>query len=290
MAKITINRNSKAFGYINSLKELWKRVENLNSELPDQFEQSLIEFFKPLDFIHFIGEGSFPTIERITINKRVIKENKRITDPEFLTYPPSECVSKYGRANLKYQSVFYGTFNFPTALNEMQPEIGDLITVSRWKLKRPNEELVVCPIFMHPKQNNLFNPRLLKIYHDFSNDIKKFDPTTQNVINEIQIFLAKCFAKNVNRGNHQAYIFSAMIANKILYEYENGKIDAILYPSTKEGFKSENIAIKPDVFDQKYFLAETVEKKVLNYSKDEFILERTSISKTIENGGRVVWS
>ena len=72
-------------------------------------------------FSHLIMQDVFPEIHRLTINKNVIGENKRIREIKFLKYPPAEKITKYGRCNLPQQSVFYGSFLGFTSMNEMKP-------------------------------------------------------------------------------------------------------------------------------------------------------------------------
>ena len=97
----------------------------------------MIELLKPIldEIITFIAlpifdEHNFSEIQRVTINRNVLNgENKSIETISFLKYPPPEYVS-YGRANVNGQSVLYATFNLMTAIKEMKPNIGDLITIS----------------------------------------------------------------------------------------------------------------------------------------------------------------
>ncbi len=254
--------------YITSLKEFYKRIEALNFEFPEYYEGLIIKCFEPIKVICKIGEGIFPIIERVTVNKRVIKENTRINNVNKLKYPPSECVRKYGRANLKNQSVFYGTFNFMTAIKEMKPEIGDLITVSEWEIKNSNDKLIACPLFMNQPKDGTINIRLLNMYNSFVSDLKRFPFEVSNLIFEIHVFYANCFARKIDSKNNQGYIYTALLADKILNQYRCGIVDAIIYPSTQEELRTENIVIKKDSFDKKFKLFKTTEKRLINISEE----------------------
>jgi len=149
--------------FISSIKALYEKIEILNYDFPVHFEELIIKCFEPIKVYNAIGEGNFPIIERVTVNKRVLKGNNvRIDKVDKLKYPPAECITKYGRANLKQQSVLYGTFNFMTAVKEMKPEKGDLISVSEWKIKNENYNLIVCPLFMNQPNCSSWNHACIK--------------------------------------------------------------------------------------------------------------------------------
>lgn len=65
-------------------------------------------------------------------------------------------------------------------------------------------------------------------------------------------FIGDCFSKKVKSENHFKYIFSAYIADKFLNKIENDKINALYYPGVPGKLNSENLAIKPTVFDELY--------------------------------------
>lgn len=276
--------------YITTLKEFYKRIETFNFEFPEYFEDVIIKFFEPIKILCAIGSGNFPVIERVTVNKRVIKKNLRIYNVDDLKYPPPEYVKKFGRVNLKGQSVLYGTFNFMTAIKEMKPDIDDLITVSEWSLKNENDNLTVCPIFMRQPKDGTENIRLSKMYNSFMSDLKRFPPEISRLIFEIHIFYANCFARKIDSNNHQGYIFTAVLSDKILTQYNGGIVEAILYPSTQEELRTENIAIKKDSFDMKYELRKTAEKRLIEFSenRDYYKFELSGESDKID-GKTISW-
>jgi hypothetical protein len=276
--------------FIKTLHAFYQRIEILNFKFSEELEKLIIESFEPIKVYNILGEGIFPTIERITVNKRVIGENARISEEKKLKYPPAECIKKYGRANLKYQSVLYGTFNFMTAIKEMKPEIGDLITVSRWKLKNENYSLVVCPMFLKQPSDGSTNYRLKTLYDWFIKELQKFPTPVSNSYFELHQFYSKCFAREINPNDNQGYLITALLSDKILNKYKNGIVDAILYPSTKEDLRTENIAIKKESFDAKYQLSETIEKRLLKITNNgnRYEFERLGESFKIE-GNKIIW-
>lgn len=276
--------------FIETLRAFYQRIAMLNFKYSEEFEKLIIVAFEPIKVCNLLGEGIFPTIERITVNKRVIGTNTRILEEKKLKYQPAECVKKYGRANLKCQSVFYGTFNFMTAIKEINPEIGDLITVSRWKLKNENDSLVVCPMFLKQPNDGSTNYRLKTLYKCFIKELQNFPPPVSNLYFEIHQFYSKFFAREIDSNDNQGYLITALLADKILNKYKNGIVDAILYPSTKEDLRTENIAIKKESFDAKYQLSETIEKRLLKITQngERFEFERLGESLKID-GHNIIW-
>lgn len=207
-------------------------------------------------FSNLVMRDVFPEIHRLTINKRVLGKNKRIRDINFLKYPPADKVTKYGRCNYPKQSVLYASFIKMTAMNEIQPRVGDLVTESIWRVKG-DSTLTFCPIFKNqPEDENVINPRTFEINQIYNSKLKEYPEYIRKQIDSLVQFVADGFTKRVHPSNDLDYIFSAYFSNKIFNDYENGSIEAIYYPSVKEKLSFENLAIKPDVFNAKYQLAE----------------------------------
>ena len=283
--------NDRYQNYLSTISELYNRIEALNFSFPKIYEELIINYFKPIDIICSIGKGFFPIIKRVSINKRIVNENIRIFEVEKLKYPPSNCVTKFGRANLKKQSVFYGAFNLNTAIKELKPETGDLITVSEWRLRNENMQLIVCPFFIKQPEDFTTNIRLLEIYYSFLKELNRFPEDISTLVLEIHKFYAKVFSRKIDLYNNQGYLFSALLADKIFHQYKQGIVDAILYPSIQDEYRTENIAVKKDSFDQKYTLFRTIEKKVIDHSikTDKYRFEEKGESKIIEER-RIQWT
>lgn len=97
-------------------------------------------------YSNLVLKNVFTEIHRLTINKKVIGSNKRINDIQHLKYPPKDKIKEYGRCNFPGQAVLYASFSKMTILNELRPQLGDLITETVWRVKS-NESLKYCPIF-----------------------------------------------------------------------------------------------------------------------------------------------
>jgi hypothetical protein len=241
---------------IRGINEQWEKwiLDNLPKYLPL--------------FTHLVAFYDFTKLERITINKRILGSNKRIRNTDFLKYPPADKVRKYGRCNLKGESIFYGAPMITTALSEMRPKVGDLITKSIWKVKEKHT-FKVCPIFHIQPTNGTMNPRSFEMQQSFYENLdKNFKGNTREAVISLTKFIAVHFSRFVNPDNDRNYIFSAFFANKLLNELDGGTIEGILYPSVKEKLSFENVALKANVFDKHFEIDEVSESIVVKDPSD----------------------
>lgn len=265
----------------NGINDVWEKwlLENLPKSLPL--------------FSHLIAFYNFPKLERVTINRNIMKTNKRIRKINFLENPPEEYVKKYGRCNLKQNSVFYASPILMTALSEMRPKVGDLITKSIWKLKEEHT-FKICPIFHIQPSNGTFNINTFELEKDFYKIVNKnFKENDREAVINLTKFIAYHFSKPVNPENDKDYLFSAYFANKLLYELDNGTIEGILYPSVKEHLSFENVALRSDIFEKYYFLYEVHESIVTKDPSDGgggLLMRGTSLCKEFDYENKeILW-
>lgn len=219
---------------------------------------------------------SFEKLFRLTINKTIVNDNIRLKYIVNLKYPPDKkCIKKYGRCNLPEQSVLYASLMSMTALGEMRPKAGDLITETVWK-RKSEKPLTIIPIFSNQPTNppmiswetgkiipNLTNFRTLELHERFIEQISNYPKNLKELVILINQFIADCFSKRIKDENHFDYVFSAYIADKFFNTVENGEIDAIYYPSVASQLNSENLAIKPAIFDELYEPFGMIESRIL---------------------------
>lgn len=251
-----------------------------------------------LDSIPFFSSPifnlGFDEVQRVTINKRLFGgEHKRIDQINLLKYPPAHLVSKYGRANFDKQSVFYAAFDSMTVLDELKPEAGDLITISKWEMK-PEQKLNVSPIFkITTKDNVSHNAFSMNFLVGYENSLRKVPKEVAEQIDALIQFMAECFAKEVDNANHLDYFLSAYFTNRIFHEFENGEIEAIVYPSVQKNLSFSNIVMKPESFEKKYTLKEVDESVVKVTPKQNgmgYFLEGTAWSKQFDyEKGTIIW-
>jgi hypothetical protein len=279
-----INRIKDLLGYIKQLSD-----DGLSNETV-QGVVNLLENIKPY-FRHLILNDSFPEITRLTINRKVIEENKRIDQIKYLKYPPSDSVNNYGRCNRPKQSVLYAGFIKPVIISELKPEVGDLVTTSIWKV-RDNQTMFYCPIFLNQPMDGTLNIRSFEINQSFENTIKSLPENEKILIRFISQFVADEFSKTIKTNNNFEYFLSAYFSNMIFNELNCGKVEAICYPSVPEKLSFENLAIKPDIFEQKYELAEVSDSVVAYKRSGKFHYRLEGIGSTNNfdlDNGKIIW-
>lgn len=266
-----LSRNSVSEGDVSGLKAYLSTITLLSSLM---YRQRIDSF------------------QRVTINSRLFAgENKRITEISHLKNPPSELVKRYGRLNAPGKSVLYATFEPITALSEMRPEIGDLITISTWKLKK-DYDLMVSPIFkISSKDGIVHNELSLRAELLYQKQRQQYDQNTQKQLDIILHFIADCFAKEVDDNNHFDYFLSSYYSNRIFTELDEGTVDAILYPSVRQSLTASNIVLKPEIFEEHYELSlveESTVKENLTMGRKGWYLVGSGYSNTFEKG-KIIW-
>lgn len=217
---------------------------------------------------YLIHEAEFPELHRMTINKRILKTNKRITDINHLKNPPENFVTSYGRCNKRHQSVLYASHGMLMVVSEMRPQVGDLVTISTWK--SINEaKLTFSPIFYNQPPNGTFNLNSEYYTGLFENLINSYPPNIKAKIRSFTQFVADAFSKRFqHNANDVNYLLSAYFSDILLNKYQGGAVDAILYPSVQQSLSFENLAIKPTVFNSKYVLTSVKESIVMKTPRD----------------------
>jgi hypothetical protein len=239
-----------------------------------------------------IYSWDIPGFQRVTINSRIFNgQQKRIDDIKFLANPPVQYVKHYGRANFPNESVLYATFDPLTALSEMRPKVGDIITVSTWQLKT-NHKLCVTPIFQNSTiDGELHNEMAIRAKIGYQKVLKQYDKNMQRQIEIITQFVSDCFSKEVDDQNPFDYYLSAHYAKRLFEELQNGEVEAIMYPSVRQSHTLSNIAIKPKVFDDNYHLTlveESVITQVPTVAAPGWWMNATGHSKRFEDG-KILW-
>lgn len=216
-------------------------LENLSNQELDKIKSDFNRF---LNINLTLFADTYPTkLFRITRNKRLYKENpyklQKISD---LMGPPEEFAS-LGRLNMLGESVFYSALDFNTAVWETQPEVGEYITVSEWKIK--DDQKLYNHFIFHPEETNLSKEsQLAHIAHLEQIGVIRED--YKKTFIEILKFIAEEFMKPVDRDKSANYLFSSIIGSRFLQndKDKNGfKIEAISYPSTRRDCEVTNVAI-----------------------------------------------
>lgn len=267
-----------------SLKKLKQAIDSIDLTLLQYDENEIISTLKTLNPLCFAFSKVVPYFERLTINRSLPNNNNEtIYDIQLLKNPPDECVNKYGRANLKKQSVLYATFILPTTIFEMKPKVGDIVTTSKWTLKKQDTTLVIYPVIDYPHSKNI------QLTNEFTKALSRYPKDLKDIIIADNSLIAKYFSKYVEKGKDINYIFSAHFADRILNEFYGGKIDAIIYPSVQDPASSDNIAIKPEVFNEKYKISEICESIVDTYDGEALFLKKLKTTSIVDLDGTIIW-
>ena len=263
--------------YLNGFRKLQEKIEKFDLSISPEDEDILLAQLMEVRLLTFGFSKIVPDFQRLTINKSLPENNNTtITEIKFLKNPPEKSVTKYNRANLKNQSVLYATFILPTALSENNPDLGDLVTISYWELIAENNPLIVYPVF------DFYKTRNMQLKQEFAKAIKDYPEDLKDVIIIDNCLVASYFSKYVEKGKEINYTFSAHLADKIFNKIHNGKIEAIIYPSVKDVTRTDNIVIKPNVFNSKYKLAEVRESLVISKKNGTILLHELNRTKKFE--------
>ena len=267
-----------------NFKHLIKEIHKLDLSLSPSDENIVISMLNTFQPWFFGFSKVVPSFERMTINRTLPNNNgETIHELKYLKNPPPESISRYGRANLKGQSILYATFILPTIIFEMKPKVGDLVTISKWELKIPETNLLVYPIIDYP------NCKDYQLLNEFEKAIKNYPKGFQDIIINDYNLIAQCFCKYVEKGKDINYIFSAHFADRILNEFYEGKIEAIIYPSVQDPLNSANIALKPSSFEGKYKIFEIFESIVYSNDGNSLFLKRIKTTRNVDPNGIIIW-
>ena len=290
MVKDYSNAYRQSFDFV--LHQIKKGVESgINAGNEKMLLATLDQAFDFNSCMH--TEGVFPELKRLTINRQILGTNKRIEDIKFLKYPPPELVKSYGRCNIPGQSVLYASSGMLNIVSEMKPKLGDLITISTW-IPKENCSLSFYPIFFNQPTDGTINLTMHNYMKDFQRLNNDNPPNFRYMLEKLTSFIADSFSRRFpHNSNDLNYLVSAYYANKMLNEYNNGKIDAIFYPSVQQKLAFENIAIKPNVFDEKYELVEVDQSIVVmvpDHKESGYFTEGISDCKKFDfETGKILW-
>ena len=232
--------------------EYFRKLSHIGLNTLSESEQaSLLSEFKIFlnVEISFFAD-TYPTkLFRIINNKNITgRQSARLQKISDLLGPPKG-LSNIGRCNLMGESVFYAALDFNTAIWETQPQIGDDITVTVWKIK-DGQKLYNNFIF-HPRETNI-SKESKEAYeaHVKSSSQLNLDAEVSEIFKDILEFICEEFMKPVDSSSKMNYLFSSIVASRFFNAppRSNGiQIDSISYPSTKRDHKVTNIAIRNSI-------------------------------------------
>jgi hypothetical protein len=217
--------------------------------------------------------NSFPLVQttvhadpiiRMVNNESVLKARTVIPNQSFLSYPSKDLVKKmnvYNRANTPDFNIFYGGRSIDAVLNELKPTTGDLVTLGVWKMRDSSKPLDVYTIDHHDAAIGA-NDVARMGYNQFVSIAEKGHPLMYLYMQTLFGFISDEFARPAN--HHTDYLISAIFSEYILAQLDlpNWNYDAIAYPSVGNKFSLHNLAIKPRVIDENYYLSQAVQFEI----------------------------
>jgi hypothetical protein len=279
--KIVIDINRHLFNSVESIKEKLdyyrqlskKGLSNLTEEEFISLQQDIRKFF---NVVFTASADAYPTkLFRISFNKPITNEGRggRLQKVSQLLGVPAD-KSTLNRCNFPGESIFYCALDFNTAVWETQPQFGDVITVSEWKIKE-GQKLILHTIFNHPDIDNV-NEEAKKAYEGYLKEMDKVHPKQYELFDTVIKFVTEEFIKPIPKDKPKEYLFSAHFASVLYLPSPSGfRIEAISYPSVQRKYGVTNLAIQNSLALNKLELIATTTCDVMqtNYDIDPISTE-----------------
>ncbi len=237
------------------IKEKLDRMTSVEEDLKD-----LCLLFNSIDdnllpIIRFyIEKGSF------VIRQRINPIGKELTHVSQLSYPPSDCCSEYGRANLPGHSMFY-CCSFATDIDAPDPLYISLLETSKfvWDHSSRGVERSTCTRWDVIEKLNLlalpFSCNYERTFYDIVQIQNEWNAEKQkSEINQDALDLINYMSDEIAKDfeNSMDYFKIANFVYYVLYINTKTKdADGLIYPSVAAGGEGFNIVLKPEAVDLK---------------------------------------
>ena len=228
----------------------------------DENTEELYSIFRIVDdydipiirFYLYLGAG--------LVRQRLNLIRTEFNEVSELSYPPLLCVTKYERANVPFQPMFYAC-SFPRGYNDEthpprvialqetssfykdRPASGiERCTVSRWEVVE-KIELVALPFLA---DYNMPNSDIQTIKDEWNNAIGDSSANLEG--RELVEYMAKEIGKDFS-SNVEYFKISNFVNYLLNVNKKTKNADGIIYPSVPAGGAGFNVAIRPSVADEK---------------------------------------
>jgi hypothetical protein len=261
----------------------FKNLDILTTSIED-YKTSLMEIMKGYRcWTFYLGDQYF-------YRARINKKDKLFTNVSELYYPKPEDIKTQGRMNRVGVPLFYLAASHQTALLEVRPKKGDILTIIRYKLKNTDDRLHLMELGVAETQ---FQHNLEKTYNIVENTMlrNKFKNKEAMEINlMIRSFIASELMKIIPQREEYRY-------NKTIAIYEiltkSDEIDGVLYPSIAgDGLRRSGatcVAINPNSANNLFKPVVAMLTAVENINaKSEYEMNCTKNSKLIVDEN-IIW-
>ena len=227
---------------------------------------------------------------------RINSSKKFFTNVGQLWYPPSDKINKYGRLNRPKQSLFYIAASQDTAILEMRPQKGDILTILRCKLINSNKKPHVMELGGAEKFSQHKIQSTINLFEN-TNTGRRYLGSKENIEKnrKIRSFLAREFTRIIDRGKEHEFKITVAIADILM---SSNNIDGVEYPSIAGDVENwrggMNMALKPSSADSLYKayhcwvsqVEETPEERI----DGKFLMRCIGTAKSISNSGKITWN
>lgn len=225
------------------LNELINIFKNKDSKLTS-IDEFLDDFTLLTTYFAFIR---FEIPAKIKMHRIRINEfEKDFTLLNELWCPPVEKIKKIGRCNDIGEQVLYFSGGGDTALREINPPIGSIVTCLECELVE-NIKLYEIGVLKN-NQRELFLQQLKNMHKDALNQFYKNDKILIDLDTKLKDFIVEEFTKYVEVGEEHLYKKTISIAK---YFLSNPTIEALMFPSIKSNLLNINYAITKEFADRK---------------------------------------
>jgi len=198
-----------------------------------------------------------------------------------ISYPPSETIKSYGRANNVGESFFYAATARAVPFFELNIKKGQYLALSRWKT---TDKLLLNHIgFSKECKEYLSSNRTLDDIYDFVKSTKA--RSDLNAL--VHDYLSFKFSKAVNFGEERYYKLTIAISRKL---FESEIFSGLLYPTITMTGNADNIVLKRNFVDQSLEF-KSVESIEIKEAKDrKYDIQVLDSATKVNEKGDLLWS
>jgi len=216
-------------------------------------------------------------------------------------------IENYGRVNKPNQSIFYCCTEIQTACFEGLSKGIDLdklhevqekwVTVGLWKLK---DDLKLAEIIATPqllKQLKADAPGIAITERDIECAEKYLNSTKTKLGDDDKARILQFFSEEFLRtkiDSDKDYMICNYYADRIMNRidgFDIKPVDGIIYPSVPSGFKFKNIALEPNVVDEKLEFMGAKKVRYVRFPDGKFVLDikQGSLGVKADDKGVIQW-
>lgn len=221
---------------------------------------------------------------------RVNAAGQTFEDASDLWFPPKSVVRQRGRFNEEGQSVFYCSDKVSSAVEEMRPSSGDIITILVAGAKTPGANIAVAHLGIH---RAIAEP---EVTNDMGGGLRAVGEWLQHLeamhirarwlaIDDYLTEISTSVYADVERDSR--YKLTNALARMLM---EREGIEGIIYPSVAADLTAFNMCLPPNTADQYFYPFEAWEVEVVAPPLNG----EGSIAKFLRHGvvgdsGKIIW-